>query len=132
MRSILVSTDVFAAIWRHRRNGEQAEDAILRRMLNLPAAVSPHGQKRDFESTFGFDDPRYGVSVPMEFEIFRVYYGKEYRARAIQGSWVLSETGVGYPTLSDLSKAIGAKVENAWVSWFYLDNGRKRPVSDLR
>lgn len=41
--------------------------------------------------------------------------------------------GDGYPSLNELSKAIGAKTENAWVNWFYIDpNGDRAPISTLR
>ena len=33
MRSINISTDVFAKIWSLRQNAEDTEDAILRRIL---------------------------------------------------------------------------------------------------
>ena len=129
MRTIQISTDVFAAIWAARREGEPTEDAILHRIFKL----TPHpNANRDLHVTVGFHDPRYGVTLDPGFEIFRTYLGKEYRARAIQGFWNLSSTGVSYPTLNELSNAIGAKKENAWGAWFYLDNGKKRPVSDLR
>jgi len=35
MRSIEVGTDVFAKIWSHREDGEETEDAILRRLLGI-------------------------------------------------------------------------------------------------
>jgi len=38
VRTIQVSTAVFAAIWAARSDGEDGEDAILWRILNLPAA----------------------------------------------------------------------------------------------
>lgn len=35
MRTIQISTEVFAKIWSHRTEGEEDEDAILRRLLGL-------------------------------------------------------------------------------------------------
>jgi len=127
MRTIQVSTDVFAAIWAARKDGEPTEDAILRRKFNV---ISSPETERDLHVTVGFHDARYGVKLEPGFEIFRTYLGKEYRARAIQGFWHWN--GMGYPSLNELSNAIGAKKENAWGAWYYLDNGKKRPVSDLR
>ena len=76
---------------------------------------------------------RYGVEFAEGFEIFRSYLGKEYRAKAVAGSWMLQETGDMYPSLNELSRAIGAKTENAWVNWFHVDEtGERRPVSVLR
>ena len=130
MRTLQVSTDVFAAIWSARRDGESTEDAILRRLLAVPVARTP---KRDLMVVPGFQDHRYGVSIPNGFEIFRTYLGKEYRAQAIQGFWVLSGTGMGYPSLNELSGAIGVKKENAWGAWFFLnEKGQRKPVSNLR
>jgi hypothetical protein len=129
MRSIQVSTDVFAAIWAARVDGEPTEDAILHRVLKVKSGPT---SKRDLEVTFGFRDTRFGVSLPAGFEIFRTYLGKEYRAQAVQGVWILGETGIGYTTLNELSNAIGASRENAWGAWFYMDGKKRRPISDLR
>ena len=81
--------------------------------------------------TVGFHDPRYGVKLDPNFEIFRSYKGKEYRARAIQGFWHYN--GTGYPSLNELNKAISiAGPENAWKAWYYMVGKRRRPLSDLR
>lgn len=42
MRSVQVSTDVYAAIWSKRQASEDSEDAILRRLLQ----IQPPPQKR--------------------------------------------------------------------------------------
>jgi hypothetical protein len=129
MRSINVSPDVFAAIWSARKPGQDTEDAILRGVFKLPVALPQ--SERDLATTVGFHDPRYGVKLPPDFEIFRTYKGKEFRARAIQGFWHWN--GTGYPSLNELNKAIGiAGPENAWKAWFYRDGKRRRPLSDLR
>ena len=39
-RDIQVSTDVYAALWAARKPGEDNEDAILRRVLAVPAEAS--------------------------------------------------------------------------------------------
>jgi hypothetical protein len=130
MRSIQISLDVFAAIWSARKPGQDTEDAILRGVFKLPTA--PAQPERDITTTLGFHDPRYGVKLPVDFEIFRTYKGKEFRARAIQGFWHWN--GTGYGTLNELNIAIGiAGPENAWKAWRYTDEqGRARPFSDLR
>jgi hypothetical protein len=129
MRTIQVSPDVFAAIWSARKLGQDTEDAILRGVFQLSKAS---GQpEHDIITTVGFHDPRYGVKLPVDFQIFRTYKGKEYRARAIQGFWHWN--GTGYPTLNELNKAIGiVGPENAWKAWYYVDGTRRRPLSDLR
>lgn len=130
MRTIQVSTDVFAAIWQRRRDDEPNEDAVLRRLLELQKPPNP---QRDLTVQVGFHDPRYGVQLRPDFRIFRTYRGKEYSAQAIQGFWVLNTDARGYGTLNELNTAIGIGHENAWAAWFYHDeSGRRRPVSDLR
>lgn len=134
MRSISISTDVFAHLWSLREPGEDTEDAILRRVLKCPLppesiavpAVSP-------QTGGGFYDTRHGVFFPEGFEVFRKYLGNEYRARAIGGRWVLLGDGRLCGSLNELSRAIGAMTENAWVNWFFIDDrGQRRPVSGLR
>jgi len=127
MRTILVSIDVYAAIWRDRRSGEQDEDAILARRFKVKR------RERDVVTTTGFRDPRFGVNIQSGFQIYRLYKGKEYRAQAIQGVWILGTTNEAYSTLNRLNAAIGAGKENAWKAWFYDDeNGVRCPLSDLR
>ena len=133
MRTISISTDVFAAIWRKRQGNEANEDEILRRMLDVPTTATPPESKRDIQVYIGFHDPRYGVELESGFPIFRTYKGTRYSARATQGFWVLDKDGKGYPTLNELSAAIGIPHENAWAGWFYQDkNGQRRPISHLR
>jgi hypothetical protein len=129
MRTIQVSPDVFAAIWSIRKPGQDTEDAILRGVFQLPTVAAQ--PERDIITTVGFHDPRYGVELPVGFQIFRMYKGKEYRAQAIQGFWHWN--GTGYPTLNKLNRAIGiAGPENAWKAWYYMDGTRRRALSDLR
>jgi hypothetical protein len=59
-----------------------------------------------------YRDPRYG-RFPEGFEISRTYLGKDYQAKATAGCWLLIQTGDLYPSLNELSRAIGAKTENA-------------------
>lgn len=128
MRTVQVSTDTFAAIWAARHEGEESEDAILRRiLLGRSAPSTPQSQ------AIGHRDPRYGVEFDEGFEVFRTYLGREFKARAVAGSWQLQGTGAIYPTLNELSVAIGAKTENAWMNWFYLDDrGQRQPVDAKR
>jgi hypothetical protein len=129
MRSIQVSTEVFAAIWKSQQEGETSEDAILSRLLNVTRPKGPN----DGKSGAGFRDPRYGVEFEEGFEIFRTYLGKNYRAKAVAGHWLLMETGDLHPSLNALSCAIGATTENAWLNWFYVDGmGNRAAISALR
>jgi hypothetical protein len=135
-REIAVSTDVYARIWSLRKPGEDDEDSILRRILwsqsseNASQATPTGGQPPE---AVGFLDERHGVVFPDGFEIFRVYLGREYRARAIGGTWRLAGRNDDIRSLNSLSRAIGAKTENAWQNWFYrAGGGSRRAISDLR
>ena len=133
MRQIAVSTDVYARLWAERRSGEDTEDDILRRVLNVTAPAQRAAEARPAAKVVGFRDPRFGLELPEGFEIFRTFKGKEYRAKAVAGSWMLMDTGDLYPSLHKLGRAIGAKIENAWNNWYYLDGSvRRRLVDTLR
>lgn len=128
MRTIQVSTDVFAAIWRDRQEGENTEDEILRRKFGIAKKTVTN----ESGNGGGIYDSRYNARFPEGFEIFRVYKGKEYRAKAEGGVWHLLNTHARYASLKDLSNATVGH-ENAWTGWFYVDASRKRrPVSDMR
>jgi hypothetical protein len=131
MRNIQVSTPVYAAIWADRQPGEESEDAILARRYGVKAEQQP---ERDISLTIGFRDLRHGVELPPGFSVFRTFKGKEYRAHAVQGFLVLNGTGQGYPTLNQLSVAIGAGKEDAWERWLCIhpETGKQVPVSELR
>lgn len=133
MRTITVSTRVFARIWACREEGEESEDAILGRVLpgksdtqdSLPSQSSPN--------LGGHTERRYGVHFPGGFEIFRTYLGQEYRARAVDTGWLLENDSKTYHSLNELSRAVGTKVENAWVNWFYrAPDGQRQSISALR
>ncbi len=125
MREIQVSTAVFAAIWAARQQGEDSEDVILSRILRIPPVASaPASPPSDGPPTVrrraqleGFSDPRYGFRVDEGFEIFRVYKGQIFQAKASRGKWLLNANGRSYGSLADLSRAIGAESENAWDGW---------------
>lgn len=133
MRTITLSTGVFARIWACRQTGEESEDAILDRVLpgksDAPDPLPPPSSPK----AGGHTDRRFGVHFPDGFEIFRTYLGQEYRARALNSSWLLMNDSKPYHSLNELSKAVGAKVENAWLNWFYnTPDGQRRPISTLR
>ena len=99
MRSITVSTEVFAALWAARQPGEENEDDILRRLLG---GKKPTKRKNGSAGDgTGFHDRRYDVRFPEGFEIFRTYLGKTYRARATGGSWLLLNDGRRYVSLNE-------------------------------
>lgn len=131
MRQIPISTDVYAALWAARQPGEDDEEAILRRILKIKP---PEGRGvPESEGGIGFRDPRFGIELPKGFEVFRIYKGIEYRAKAEGGQWVLQHNGRTYPSFNQLSRAIGTKVENAWNNWYFRKpDGERRLVAELR
>jgi hypothetical protein len=131
MRSIQVSADLYAAIWKQQKPGEASEEEILRRLLGVPDRQSPAVTKPS-TSAIGFYDRRNGVTFPAGFEIFRTYFGQEYRAHAIGGLWCRKDNGEAYPSLNQLSESLGTS-ENAWDMWFYAnETGERKPISTLR
>lgn len=131
MRQITVSTEVFAEIWRRHKPGQDAEDDILRAELKLPA------RKKESQSVSadegGFTDHKFNVTVSKGFEIFRIYKGREYRALASGGKWVLSSNNISYLSLNKLSRAVTNGPENAWVNWKFRDkSGTEKLIDTLR
>ena len=130
-RTITLSTAVFAAIWAERRDGEETEDAILRRLLGCGGtqANGIHGEREG-----GVYDTRNDVHFPEGFEIFRNYKRKEYKATARSGAWVREDTGKRFPTLNRLNESIASGNENVWNgSWKYrTPDGSFRSIDSLR
>jgi len=133
MRQITTSTDVYAAIWAARQQGEDTEDDILRRILGVKARQQRPANGQAVSKVIGFRDSRYGIELADGFEIFRTYKGREYRAKATSGSWLLMNTGDLHPSVNQLSQAIGVKIENAWNNWWFRGpDGKRRRVDELR
>ena len=130
VKTVVISTDVFAAIWQARKTGEQSEDAILRRLLKLPAAPELSTQRRG-----GFYDDRSGVHFPEGLTIHRTYKGRRIEARAHLDRWFIEDTGRSFHSLNKLSQSVnGGKHENAWVNWKYFDKetGKEQFIDHLR
>ncbi len=125
MRTIPVSTDVYAAIWQSRQPGEETEEDILRRILNVSQSEAA---KHSEEKKIAFADPKNGVQLDEGFEIFRIYKGKEYRAYATNGTLVRKDNGVAYNSLHQLSRSVSGNMENAWNNWYYIDQAGKRAL----
>ena len=134
MRTITVSTGVFARIWALRSAGEETENEILARILDAEEMeLNPEKASGSDGIVGGHRDRRFNVEFPAGFEIFRTYLGTEFSAHSVAQGWTLNKDGGTYRSLNELSKAIGAKIENAWVNWFFRGpDGRKRSVSELR
>jgi hypothetical protein len=132
-RTIPVSTDVFAAIWAQRQNGEESEDAILRRLLGC-APARPAPANEDSPGVAGFKDKRNGVTFPAGFTIFRTYKRKEYSAVAENGLWRRTDTGETYDSLNQLNASIAAGNENVWNgNWKFKDSdGTIKSIAALR
>ncbi len=131
-RTITLSTAVFAAIWAERRDGEETEDAILRRLLGCGDDAWANGGHGDREG--GVHDARNDVHFPEGFEIFRTYKRREFKATARAGVWVREDTGERYPTLNRLNESISSGNENVWNgSWKYrTPDGSFRSIDSLR
>ena len=131
-RTITLLTAVFAAIWAERRDGEETEGAILRRLLGCGGGAQANGSQGEFEG--GVYDTRNGVHVPECFEIFRNYKREEYKATARRGVWVREDTGRHFPTLNRLNESIASGNENVWNgSWKYrTSDGSFRSIDSLR
>ena len=97
MRTIQVSVETFAALWKAQQAGEATEDSILRRLLGVKGTQNAR-PKKDLGQAAGFVDPRYDVVLPPNFEIFRNHKGENHSARAHQGVWLLKD-GRQFPEL---------------------------------
>src|SRR5437868_4528925 len=106
MRTISISTEVFAEIWRRHKPSDTNEDDILRRVFQLPAIKDAEPKDPENQASQGYEDPRYRVSLPENFEIYRTYKGREFRARATGGQWLLLTDKKLYPSLHKLSWAV--------------------------
>jgi len=130
MRTITVSTDVFAKLWAAHEAGEETEDDILRRILGCPKAPISNNEK---DKPQGVYDARNKVNFFEGFEVFRHYKGVEYRAVATNGRWHLKNNDKLYTSLNQLTKAVSGGSANAWVSWdCLLPSGKEAKVSMLR
>lgn len=140
MRTIQVSTDVYAKIWASRRDGEESEDAILRRHFGCEprpfdsATAAPELKAApSVASNGGVYAANVDVRFPEGFEIFRNYKGKAYKARATGGRWLLLNNNQTYPSLHKLSWAIVERHENSWTNWKYKRSDGQTPfIDDLR
>jgi hypothetical protein len=135
MRTIQVSADLYAAIWKQQQAGEASEEVILRRILKVPRdeTVATPSAPPSVLHAAGLYDRRNDVWFTAGLEIFRTYRGKEYRAQVVGGLWYRPDTREMYPSVNKLSDSIGAS-ENAWDGWLYRDktSGKVTPISKLR
>ena len=133
-RTITISTDVFAAIWAQRQDGEDGENSILRRVLGCATLQDTKQEEPEAQASGGFHDNRNNVSFPRGFEIFRTYKRKEYRAVAQDGTWLRMDTGDLYASLNQLNASITVGNESVWNgNWKYrTDDGTSQPISALR
>jgi hypothetical protein len=142
MRTVVISTDVFAALWGRRQPNEDSENAILERLLGLPAGPPIDAQSLNFndrararnagaDGQGGIYNHMFDVHFPAGFEIFRNYKGREYRAVVRDNRWVMD--GRNFPSLFSLSMAIIDSRENPWMHWKYRNaKGHADFISNLR
>ncbi len=133
-----VSAEVFSKLWALRRDAEQTEDEILRRLLDGPpgtaaglASVSVSAP--DDVSGGDFIDATYGVRFAEGDEIFRTYKGRRCSARVVRGRWLLDGGARSYDSLNQLSQAVIDGNENAWMFWFTRrPDGTEKRIAELR
>lgn len=142
MRTIVISTDVFAALWSRRQADEDSENAILERMLGLPKGPPlalqavvfndrMRGRNAGADGQGGIYNHMFDVHFPAGFEIFRTYKGREYRAMVRDGRWMME--GRNFPSLFALSMAIIDSRENPWMHWKYRNaKGQVDFISAMR
>lgn len=133
-RPINVSTDVYAAIWARRQDGEETEDAILRRIFGCANTAISNGIPSLSVGAGGVFDARNNVQFVEGFEIFRTYRHTEYKAKATGGAWLREDNGKRYLTLNQLNSSIAAGAENVWNgNWKFRNaNGTIQSINDLR
>lgn len=133
-RTITVSTDVYAAIWADRQEGEESEDQILRRKYGCKRPQGDSSVPTAINGSGGVHDTRNGVHFREGFEAFRTYKRREYQAVASNGTWLRRDTGERFPTLNQLNASIAAGAENIWNgNWKYrAETGSIRTINDLR
>jgi hypothetical protein len=136
MKTIEISNQTFGALWQKANEADRTEEDILRRILGLSGAPSAPGFSirvlPSEHSVEGFYDSRFDVKFPEGFRIFRAYKGQNYTAIASQGKWTLNGFLMPFESVNALNVAIGAKSENAWISWFYDEGGDRKAIDSLR
>ena len=144
MHRFNVSAKVFSRLWALRRDGEQTEDQILRRVLDCPPEAAASGARTDGlapgsdhgpDNVSGGDfiDATYGVRFAEGDEIFRTYKGRPYSARVVRGRWLLDGDARPYDSLNQLSQAVIDGNENAWMFWFTRrPDGTEKRIAELR
>ena len=133
-RTIEITTDVFAAIWAARLEGEDTESQILERLLctenntcTQDSKVTPSGQIN------GYYDNRNDVHFHEGFTAYRKYKGKLYTAIATRGKWMLAGDNSLYPSLNKLNEAIVQGTENIWNgNWSFVDSDQKNYSIDKK
>jgi hypothetical protein len=135
MKTIVISTDVFAAIWKLRIEGEESEDAILGRVLDVMPSPTKVPDALGGGRMGGFYDERSGVHFFEGMRIFRTYKGHKREAIATRDVWHVEATGQSFHSLHKLSQSVNdGKHENAWQNWKYRDEetGEDRFIDHLR
>ena len=136
MRMIQVSTDLYAKIWSCREAGEESENQILRRLLDIEVMTSVEAapsEKKSEGSAVGYRDNRNDVTFEEGFMIHRPYKGRNYSAIATGGRWLRNDNGKSYRSLNQLNQSIAGGQANVWHNgWHFTENGRDRPLNTMR
>ncbi|MEE9375058.1 MAG: hypothetical protein V3V04_01850 [Rhizobiaceae bacterium] len=133
MREINISTEVFAAIWANRDDGEESENEILQRLLLPNTSINKTKTVNSSITTNGVHDHRNGVHFPEGMQIHRDYKGQKYTAIANSGQWLRQDTQQKFSTLNQLNTSIAAGVENVWNgNWRFLEEDTTKSIDVLR
>jgi hypothetical protein len=133
-RTITVPTDVYAAIWANRQDGEESEAQILGRLLGCKPIKETAENEVTAQHSGGVFDSRNNVHFRRGFVAFRTYKHADYDAVAQDGNWLRKDTGDLYATLNQLNASIVAGAENIWNgNWKYKgEDGKIRSIDALR
>lgn len=127
-RMVMVSNEVFAAIWALRQGDEQNEDEILSRVLKVAPAPDAEADQ------IAADQPGNRDGLPEGFEVFRRHEGKTYSARVEGIHWRRLDNGRTFRTLNSLNTSILGRHQSVWNgSWLYIaPDGSHRSIAELR
>lgn len=153
MKTIDVSVDVFAAIWRLRQAGEENEDQILKRILfsiDRDSSIDNPSEEVDLQESLrdeatrrsgsfrekgsGVHDARNDVYFPHGMVIVRQYKGRSYRAEVVDGRWLRQDNGQTYASVNQLNESIARSKENIWNgAWRFIgEDGGEHVLAVLR
>ena len=121
MRNISVSTEVFAAIWAQRKQGEATEDAILGRILlgleRFSFEPEPGGRRRSGSGEMRIEE--YDLRLPPASRYSGPTRENSTPRPSKTAAGICRTTAGPIESLHRLSWAVVRRGENAWKYWNY-------------